>query len=335
MGEIADRFERLVERWVHESGLAEAWRRHFYDGAPQPDGPVLAEPPLFRGRTDANARIEVRRIAANAGSEDVEIVSDGVRIGRERGPWTLDADAMEPVTIAGQACIDTNDASPDAIAALRDFIARPGTAPPWQLGRELYEDGLIDIDFALTARGGRCLARLAADDPASSAGSAVRARPAGTRARYCVIVAGAARARILLLATAESGLSPTLMPLTEVADLARLEGRTRDRDLRSDGRRESGREFAEQVAEAASRVWRTLPACDIVVVANRTALGQLRPAIARRTGGAIPHNVHELARDLGKLAPAALHDALATAGLVPPRGRRQPVRRWQRDKNAR
>lgn len=145
------------------------------------------------------------------------------------------------------------------------------------------------------------------------------------------------------------------MPLTEVADLARPEGRARDRDLHSETRpgrrtdsfagagsghavsdhrenrrRESSREFADQVAAAASRVWRTLPACDIVVVANPTMLGHLRPAIARRTGGPAPHTVRELARDLSKVAPAALHDALATAGLLPARGRRQPRPLWQR-----
>jgi len=355
MAELADRFERLLEHWAPEPGIADAWRQHLRGRGPRPDGPDLAEPPLFRGTTDGGARIEVRRTAGNDGVDEVDIFCDGARIARESGPWTLEAEAIEPVTIAGQVCIDSNDASPDAISALRDFIARPGREPPWRFARELYEDGLIDIDFALTARGGRCLARLGADRP-TSRGRAARARPGGTRARYCVIVADAARARILLLATTDSGLAPTLMPLTEVADLSRPQGRARDRDLHSESRpgqradtfagassghtvsdhrdsrrRETSREFAEDVADAASRVWRTLPACEIVVVASPSMLGHLRPAIARRSGGAIPHNVHELARDLSKLAPAALHDALATAGHLPPRGRREPLPRLQRE----
>ncbi len=342
MADLAARFERLVQHWVDDAALAEAWRRHLVGGAPQPDGPDLAEPPFFRGRTEAGARIEVRRAPDG---EAYEIFSDGTRIARESGPWEVEAEAMQPVTIAGQTCLDSNDASPQAIAALRDFLARPGAEPPWRFARELYEDGLIDIDFALTARGRRCLARPG------------RAGLAGTRARYCVIVADAARARILLLATADSGLAPTLMPLTEVADLGRPEGRARDQELHSESRpgqrvdpfagpssghavsdhrenrrRESSREFADHVAEAASRVWRTLPSCDIVVVANPTMLGHLRPAMARRSSGPAPHTVHELARDLSKLAPAALHDALATAGMLPPRGRREPVPRWQRDR---
>jgi len=354
MADLGERFERLVEHWVHEPELAEAWRRHLYDGSPPPDGPSLPDPPFFRGRTDAGARIEVRRAGQNSETA-YEVFSDGALIARESGPWHLEAEALEPVTIAGQTCIDSNDASPEAIAALRAFVAGDGGEPPWRFARELHADGLIDIDFALTARGRRCLARASGAREAAAVGVGL----AASRARYCVIVADAARARILLLATSEDGQAPTLMPLTEVADLSRPEGRARDRDLHSETRpgrradsfagassghavsdhrenrrRESSREFADEVAEAASRVWRTLPACDIVVVASPSTLGHLRPAIARRTGGPSPHTVHELARDLGNLAPPALHDALATAGLLPPRGRRQPVPRWQRTNSA-
>ena len=145
------------------------------------------------------------------------------------------------------------------------------------------------------------------------------------------------------------------MPLTEVADIARPDGRARDRDLhsesrppqradvfagpssrhgvsdhREDRRRESTREFADSVVEAASRVWRSLPSCEIVVTASPTMLGLLRPALGRRTGGPAAPPVRELGRDLSKLAPAALHDALADQGLLPARGRRQPRPAWQR-----
>ena len=105
-------------------------------------------------------------------------------------------------------------------------------------------------------------------------------------------------------------------------------------DHREDRRRESSRDFADSVVEAASRVWRTLPSCEIVVVASPTMLGLLRPALGRRTGGPAAPPVRELARDLCKLAPAALHDALAGAGLLPARGRREPRPAWQRGKNA-
>jgi hypothetical protein len=50
-------------------------------------------------------------------------------------------------------------------------------------------------------------------------------------------------------------------------------------------------------------------------------LGHLRPAIARRRTGPSRPDVQELARDLSRLAPPALHDALAEASLLPARGR--------------
>jgi hypothetical protein len=40
--------------------------------------------------------------------------------------------------------------------------------------------------------------------------------------------------------------------------------------------------------------------------------------------------MRELSRDLSKLTPPALHDALAGAGILPVRGRREPRPPWQR-----
>ena len=348
MADLAARFERLVERWIGGEARAEGWRRHLYDGAPPPEGPDLAEAPLFRGLTEAGARIEVRRAPAETGAV-YDVFSDGARIARESSPWHLEPEAIEPVTIAGQVCLDTWDASPEAIEALRSFLDGARGEPPWHFARELYQDGLIDFDFALTPRGRRRLAR-----PGTRPSGADSARLHGARSHYLVIAADAARGRIFLLAATGSGLAPTLMPLTEVADLMRPDGRARDGDLHSESRpaqradlfagpgsghgvsdhrdsrrREASREFAESVAEAASRVWRTLPDCRIVVVASPTMLGLLRPAVARRTSGPSAPPVHELARDLSKLAPAALHDALAAAALLPVRGRRQGRPRWR------
>ena len=348
MAEIAGRFERLVEHWIDGDPRAESWRRHLYDGAEAPDGPDLTEPPLFRGRNDAGARIEVRRAPAASGAA-YEVFSDGARIARESAPWDLAPEIIEPVTIAGQPCLDTFDTSPAAQGALGDWVATSSGEPPWHVARELYDDGLIDFDFALTARGRRCLAKRAGERTAS------RADLAGARVHYVVLAADGARARIFLLA-ADRGRAPTLMPLTEVADMARPDGRARARDLhsesrppqradlfagpgsghavsdhREDRRRESSRDFADSVVEAASRVWRTLPSCEIVVVASPTMLGLLRPALGRRTGGPAAPPVRELARDLSKLAPAALHDTLAGAGLLPARGRREPRPAWQRN----
>jgi hypothetical protein len=50
-------------------------------------------------------------------------------------------------------------------------------------------------------------------------------------------------------------------------------------------------------------------------------LGTLRPAIERRRSRTSPLDVQALDKDLSRLASPALHDALAEAALVPPRGR--------------
>jgi len=49
------------------------------------------------------------------------------------------------------------DVEPSAVRALRDFSASGGE-PPWEHASARLADGLIDLDFALTARGRRALA---------------------------------------------------------------------------------------------------------------------------------------------------------------------------------
>src|SRR5690606_24217644 len=69
MERVAERFERLLARWVPDDELAAAWRRFLYEAAPPPDGPTLREPPLFRGHTASGALIEVRQ--APGGDYDI------------------------------------------------------------------------------------------------------------------------------------------------------------------------------------------------------------------------------------------------------------------------
>ena len=50
------------------------------------------------------------------------------------------------------------DGGPGALRALRRFRASDGD-PPWEHASALLSDGLIDVDFGLTARGRRALAQ--------------------------------------------------------------------------------------------------------------------------------------------------------------------------------
>jgi protein required for attachment to host cells len=63
----------------------------------------------------------------------------------------------------------------------------------------------------------------------------------------------------------------------------------------------------------------------VAIVASPSMLGALRPVLERTQAGPQRWSIHELARDLTRLAPPAIHDALAADGLLPPRGRMPPT----------
>jgi protein required for attachment to host cells len=335
---IAARFQRLLEHWVREPALQEQWMRYLQQGAPAPEQPEIAPPPLFRGTTGSGAEIELR--VADDGGYD--IFMDGKLSVHESVPWHLDPDAMGPVQVGEHSCRERFEAPGEAIMALEDFLSTAGAQPPWRWLRALFEDGLVDAELALTPRGRRRLAH-----------QARRARPAasaGERVNYCVLVVDAARARVLTLETDADELLPTFAELVEVADITNPARRARPAEFFSDtrsGQRREGshgplhgvddrrdrhhrgmdRRFAALAADQAAELWRRYPACRVLVVAAPRMLGLLRPAIAERMRGQTPHDVRELARDLTRLAPATLHDALAEAGLLPARRRLPPP--WQ------
>lgn len=327
MERVAQQFERVLSSWVADDELSAAWRAHLYENAPAPDGPEVAPPRLFKGVTEAGSRIEI--VPAADGGHDILI--DGARMEHSEVPWHLDPERHSPVRIGSKQYREVFDVPDEALRALERFTT--GTPPPRRWVRELFEDGLIDVELALTARGRRALS------PAPE-----RAEATGTaQHRFCVVAADGAHARILTLDAANvHDASPT--PLVEIADLSNPARRAKDGELFSDSRpglrRESGqgvrhavddrrdsqrqegdKRFAEMVAAEAEAVWSSHPTCHLVVVAGPRMLGNLRPAIARRRNGT-PVDVRELDRELSWMSPAALHDALAGASLLPPRGRR-------------
>ena len=326
MERIAQQFERVLACWVADDEMSAAWRSHLYETAPAPDGPEVSPPRLFKGVTEAGSRIEI--VPAADGGRDILI--DGARMEHSEVPWHLDPERHAPFRIGSKQYSEVFDVPDEAMRALERFLSSPG-APPRRWVRDLFEDGLIDVDLALTARGRRALA----PDRGSSTGTAQH--------RFCVVAADGAHARILTLDAANVHDASTA-PLVEVADLSNPARRAKDSELFSDTRpglrRESGqgvrhavddrrdsqrqegdRRFADMVAAEAEQVWSSHPACHLVVVAGPRMLGNLRPAIARRRNGT-PLEVRELDRELSWMSPPALHDALAGASLLPPRGRR-------------
>jgi hypothetical protein len=48
--QVRERFDRLLEQWVPEVELRQAWRAYLKHHGPEPDGPAALEPVVFRGR---------------------------------------------------------------------------------------------------------------------------------------------------------------------------------------------------------------------------------------------------------------------------------------------
>jgi hypothetical protein len=151
---VRERFDRVLEEWVPEEELREAWRGYLDHHGPEPDGPPAIEPVVFRGRSEVTGSIvEIRGLG-----DDLRVEVDGAFIERVAG----EKDFAGTETLA-RFRMNENDyeeifaVSEEALQALAEFLER-GDSPPWEHASELLADGLIDVHFALTPRGHRALA---------------------------------------------------------------------------------------------------------------------------------------------------------------------------------
>jgi hypothetical protein len=144
--ELEEKFDTLLVRWVPDATEQMRWREHLYRGAEAPSDLIPDEPPLFRGRSAQGSSLVIR-----ADHEEQELILDGALVAR----WPLRRTIDAPVHHGGMDFFEVFEANPDALEALLDYVARRVDAPPWEWARELYEDGLIDSNFGLTARGRR------------------------------------------------------------------------------------------------------------------------------------------------------------------------------------
>ena len=330
MRDLASDFERILAEWTSDEALREQWRAFLHGRGAPPSLPQVARPPLFRGITDAGTRVELRPVA-----DGYDVLVDGARADHSSVPWHLDGNTRGRVRIGEHVCEETFAAPAEAITALTEFLAGRADAP-WRWARELLEDGLITPELALTPRGRRCLDRTHPTAP-----------PPARARNVCVLVADAARARLLVLdAEAAGGGAPTTR-LVEIQKLSNPLLRALDAEAVSDSgtgrrggartplhstpdhrdhrRRGAERHFAAIAAEEAAGVWRRYPSCEVVVVAPPVMLGLLRPAIERQLRAKDRVTIHEVAGDHTKLSAAMLHDLLAGSGLIPERGRREPI----------
>jgi hypothetical protein len=154
--EVRERFDRLLDEWVPEGELREAWREHVHNRSPTPAGPPAIRPLAFKGRSEAGSIVEVR----GQKGEELAVEIDGSLV--ERVAAEKDLAAVGPSVRFRLDHTEFDEifgASSDALEALADFLD-DGKPPPWEHAEELLSDGLIDTHFALTPRGRRALARL-------------------------------------------------------------------------------------------------------------------------------------------------------------------------------
>jgi hypothetical protein len=148
-------FERLLAEWVTDDSVSVAWRAHLYERGPEPDEPVPRPPLVFRGRSASGSIVEIRERQDGDCSVEVD-GSPSERI--EAETEFAGRHARHTFALGSSLFRETFAVSPRALAALREFVAEREPHPPWRYGAELAEDGLVDRDFALTARGSRALA---------------------------------------------------------------------------------------------------------------------------------------------------------------------------------
>jgi hypothetical protein len=152
------RFEHLLTEYVSDEDTRRAWRDFLHHRGGEPPGPPALSPVLFRGRSEAGSVIEIRRDAAG----ELAIELDG-RLAERRDTRQAPVGGKRPAVFR----LDRADfrehfqVAPAALEALREFRASGGE-PPWEHASSLLSDGLVDVDFGLTARGRRALAASAA-----------------------------------------------------------------------------------------------------------------------------------------------------------------------------
>lgn len=153
LDDLRRQYETLLERWIPEPDAREQWRGFLEQGDTPPEDGLTRAPPVFVGRSDSGARLEVR----DGGNGEYDLLVDGRRVDRMGRRLNLDHGPSTPVRILDQDWRETIEAPAPAVQAAREHLETGQGQPPWDRARELFADGLIDINFGLTPRGRRLL----------------------------------------------------------------------------------------------------------------------------------------------------------------------------------
>jgi hypothetical protein len=151
---VRERFDRVLEEWVPEEELRQAWREYLDHHGPEPDGPPPIQPVVFRGRSEVTGSI----VEIRGRPDDLRVEVDGALVERVKAQKDFaGTEALAHFRLNENDYEEIFAASDEALQALADFLEE-GESPPWEYASELLADGLIDVHFALTPRGRRALA---------------------------------------------------------------------------------------------------------------------------------------------------------------------------------
>src|SRR6266540_4200770 len=88
---VRERFDRVLEEWVPEEELRQAWRAYLDHHGPEPDGPPAIQPVVFRGRSEVTGSV----IEIRGSGDELGVEVDGGLI--ERVAAEKDFSSPEPV----------------------------------------------------------------------------------------------------------------------------------------------------------------------------------------------------------------------------------------------
>jgi hypothetical protein len=91
LAHVRERLDRVLEEWVPEEDLRQAWHAYLEHHGPEPESPAAIQPVVFRGTSEVTGSI----VEIRGSGDELRVEVDGALI--ERVSAQKDFSSMEPV----------------------------------------------------------------------------------------------------------------------------------------------------------------------------------------------------------------------------------------------